>query len=499
MPRKSCWPNEADVMTRADADALVATLPPLDGITADSRRVAQRMAFAAYPGTAHDGRTFIDDAIARGASAVVWEAHEFAWNARRDVANAGVTGLKSNVGTIASAVYGHPSATLWMIGVTGTNGKTSSAHFIAQALSRCGRRTAVAGTLGNGFVDALAASSNTTPDACDLQTWLAQWRREGAHAVAMEVSSHGLDQGRVNGVAFDVALFTNLTRDHLDYHGTMAAYGDAKARLFAWPGLQTAVINAGDAFGRALIERSRARGIRVITYGGDDADIVAAHVDMRGGETTIAIDSAHGCATLSTPLTGAFNVQNVLGVLGVLLASDIAFDDALAALSTLAPPAGRMERLGGGADPLVVVDYAHTPDALAQVLAAMRPAVREGRRLVCVFGCGGDRDRGKRAPMGDVAGRLADRVIVTSDNPRGEDPQAIADAIVEGLAPIATNWCIELDRRRAIEQAIGDARAGDVVVVAGKGHEDYQEANGKRIAFSDVRCVAGVLAHRRSA
>jgi UDP-N-acetylmuramoyl-L-alanyl-D-glutamate--2,6-diaminopimelate ligase len=492
-------PGEAGVMTAADADALVASLPPLDGITADSRRVAQRMAFAAYPGAAHDGRTFIDDAIARGASAVVWETHEFAWNARADVANAGVSGLKANVGPIASAVYGHPSAALWTIGVTGTNGKTSSAHFIAQALSRCGRRTAVAGTLGNGFVDALAASSNTTPDACDLQTWLAQWRREGAAAVAMEVSSHGLDQGRVNGVAFDVALFTNLTRDHLDYHGTMAAYGDAKARLFAWPGLQTAVISAGDAFGRALIERTRARGVRVITYGADDADIAATHVDMSGGHTTIAIGSSHGCATLSIPLAGAFNVQNVLGVLGVLLASDIAFDDALAALSALAPPAGRMERLGGGVEPLVVVDYAHTPDALAQVLAAMRPAVHEGRRLVCVFGCGGDRDRGKRAPMGDVAGRLADRVIVTSDNPRGEDPQAIADAIVEGLAPIATDWCIELDRRRAIEQAIGDARAGDVVVVAGKGHEDYQEANGKRIAFSDVRCVAGVLAHRRSA
>jgi UDP-N-acetylmuramoyl-L-alanyl-D-glutamate--2,6-diaminopimelate ligase len=493
-------PRASDhVMTCAEADALVATLPPLDGITADSRRVAQRMAFAAYPGAARDGRAFIDDAIARGASAVLWEAQGFDWNARRNVANAGVTDLKAKVGPIAAAVYGHPSSALWMIGVTGTNGKTSSAHFIAHALSRCGRRTAVAGTLGNGFVDALAASSNTTPDACDLQTWLAQWVREGAGAVAMEVSSHGLDQGRVNGVAFDVALFTNLTRDHLDYHGTMDAYGDAKARLFAWPGLQTAVINAGDAFGRALIERTRARGVRVITYGADGADIVATHVDMTGEKTTIAIDSSHGRATLSTPLTGAFNVQNVLGVLGVLLASDIGLDDAVAALSSLVPPAGRMERLGGGVDPLVVVDYAHTPDALAQVLSAMRPAVREGRHLVCVFGCGGDRDRGKRAPMGEVAGRLADRVIVTNDNPRGEDPKAIADAIVEGLASTVTTWRIELDRRRAIEQAIGDARAGDVVVVAGKGHEDYQEANGKRTACSDVRCVAGALAHRRSA
>ena len=427
MLRKRCGCKEAVVnagMTATEADALVATLPPLDGISADSRRVARRMAFAAYPGAAHDGRAFIDDAIARGASAVVWEAHDFTWNARWNVANAGVSDLKANVGPIASAVHAHPSSALWMIGVTGTNGKTSSTHFVAQALSRCGRRTAVAGTLGNGFVDALSASANTTPDACDLQTWLAQWRREGAHAVAMEVSSHGLEQGRVNGVAFDVALFTNLTRDHLDYHGTMAAYGEAKARLFGWPGLQTAVINAGDAFGRMLIERTRARGIRVISYGADDADVAAEHVDMGGSQTTIAIRSPHGPGTLSTPLTGAFNVQNVLGVLGVLLASDIALDDALAALSTLTPPAGRMQRLGGGAHPLVVVDYAHTPDALAQVLAAMRPVVRDGGRLVCVFGCGGDRDRGKRAPMGEVAGRLADRVIITSDNPRSEDPQA---------------------------------------------------------------------------
>ena len=484
-------------MTPAEADALVATLPPLDGITADSRHAARRIAFAAYPGAAHDGRAFIGDAIARGAAAVVYEARDFAWSADPDVAHAAVDRLKYNVGAIASSVYDHPSRALWTIGVTGTNGKTSCAHFIARALSHCGRRTAVAGTLGNGFLDALAPSFNTTPDACELQHSLAAWRLAGAAAVAMEVSSHGLDQGRVNGVAFDVALFTNLTRDHLDYHGTMDAYGAAKARLFDWPGLQAAVINVGDAFGRALAARARAHGIAVVTYAAHDADIAATDVDMRGPATRIALRTPQGRGSLSTPLAGAFNVQNLQGVLGVLLASGIALGDALAALSTLTAPAGRMERAGGGDAPLVVVDYAHTPDALSQVLAALRPAVRAGGRLVCVFGAGGDRDRGKRAPMGEVAGRLADRVIVTSDNPRSEDPRAIAGAIIEGLASVHASFAVELDRARAIEQAIGDARAGDVVVISGKGHEDYQEANGRRVPFSDGSCVARVLAHRR--
>ena len=485
-------------MTLAEADALVATLPLLDGISADSRSAAPRIAFAAYPGNARDGRDFIIDAIDRGTPAVVFEARDFVWPARWQVAHASVDALRSNVGTIASAVYGHPSRLLFMIGVTGTNGKTSCTHFIARALDKCGRRSAVVGTLGSGFVDALSLSSNTTPDACLLQQWFARWRREGAAAVAMEVSSHGLDQGRVNGIEFDIALFTNLTRDHLDYHGTMAAYGEAKARLFAWPGLRAAVINAADPFGETLIERTRARGTRVLSYGTSDADISATSIEARGSGMTIALRTPQGTARLSTPLVGAFNVQNLQGVLGVLLASDIAQDDAIAALSTLDAPPGRMQRFGGGGDPLVVVDYAHTPDALAKVLDAMRPAVREDGRLVCVFGAGGDRDRGKRAPMGEVAGRLADRVVVTSDNPRSEDPREIARAIAEGLIGAIAQWTIELDRGRAIEQAIADACANDIVVVAGKGHEDYQEANGERRSFSDARCVADALSRRRS-
>ena len=484
------WMNDAQV------SALLAALPPLRDITADSRRVAAHVAFAAYPGTQRDGRAFIADAVARGAAAVVWDARDFAWNAAWNVPNVGVADLKANVGPIASAVHGYPSRALWMIGVTGTNGKTSCAQWTAQALARCGRRPAVIGTLGNGFIDALAASDNTTPDACVLHALLAQWRRQGADSVAMEVSSHGLDQGRVNGVAFDVALFTNLTRDHLDYHGTMAAYGAAKARLVEWPGLHAAVINAADPFGRQLIEAARARGQRVIAYGADGADIRATRIDMSDHGMAITLRAPQGGAVLETALTGAFNVHNLLGVLGVLLESGIAFDAALDALAHVSAPPGRMERLGGGAQPLVVIDYAHTPDALAQVLAAMRPAVRTGAQLICVFGCGGDRDRGKRAPMGETAGRLADRVIVTSDNPRNEDPRAIADDVVEGLKPLGGAWSVEVDRARAIEQALALAREGDVIVLAGKGHEDYQEANGVRRPFSDRRHVAAALARR---
>ncbi|MGE5171923.1 MAG: UDP-N-acetylmuramoyl-L-alanyl-D-glutamate--2,6-diaminopimelate ligase, partial [Rudaea sp.] len=422
---------------------------------------------------------------------------DFTWVPQWALPHVAVPELRSSIGPIASAVHRHPSRALWMVGVTGTNGKTSCAYWTAQALGRLGRRTALMGTLGNGFIGAIAPSPNTTPDACVLHELLARWLADGAHAVAMEVSSHALDQRRVDGVAFDVALFTNLTRDHLDYHATMEAYGAAKARLFDFPGLHAAVVNAADAFGRELIARSRAQGRNVLAYGTDDADIVATHVETTAAGMTLAIRAPSGTGRLATPLVGAFNVQNLLGVLGVLLASDVALEDALEALGHVTAPPGRMERQGGEADPLVVVDYAHSPDALAQVLAALRPAVRDGGRLTCVFGCGGDRDRGKRAPMGAVAGRLADRVIVTNDNPRSEDPRAIAEGIVAGLAPVTRDFEVELDRARAIEQAIVDAREGDVVLVAGKGHEDYQEANGERLAFSDAGCVARVLARRR--
>ena len=356
------------------------------------------------------------------------------------------------------------------------------------------------GTLGNGLVGALAPGANTTPDAAVTHEALAQFRAAGAVAVAMEVSSHGLDQGRVNAVGFDVALFTNLTRDHLDYHGTMAAYGAAKARLFAMPGLETAVINAGDLFGASLVDAARSRGTRVLTYGFASADITATSYVPTPRGIAIGVDSPWGRGEVEAPVAGAFNVANLLGVLGALVASGVPFADALTAIAGITPPPGRMQRLGGGGAPLVVVDYAHSPDALDKVLTALRPAVGAGGKLVCVFGCGGDRDPGKRPQMGEVAGTLADAVIVTSDNPRTETPMVIATAIAAGLrAGGNRRWHIELDRAEAIREAVAGARVGDVVLIAGKGHEDYQATGGVRHPFSDVAVAAAALAAREVA
>ncbi|MEP7275331.1 MAG: UDP-N-acetylmuramoyl-L-alanyl-D-glutamate--2,6-diaminopimelate ligase, partial [Betaproteobacteria bacterium] len=469
-------------------------------ITSDSRSVDRGAAFAAYPGALADGRRFIPDAVGRGAAAVLWERRGYAWPAGLDVPQHGVEGLHDKLGAIANAVYGFPSRDLWMVGVTGTNGKTSCTHWIAQAAEACGRAAAIVGTLGVGRIGALAAATNTTPDVCVVHESLAQFRRAGVALVAMEVSSHGLDQGRVNGVEFDVALFTNLTRDHLDYHGTMAAYGQAKAKLFAWPALATAVINADDPFGQGLIDAARARGQRVLTYGLAGADIVATHVAATNGGLALTVATPFGRGEVRTRIVGAFNAYNLLGVLGVLLASDVPLRVALGALAALTPPPGRMQCLGGGLAPLVVVDYAHSPDALEKALTALRPAVADARELVCVFGCGGDRDKGKRAEMGRIAASLADRVVVTSDNPRSEAPADIAAAIVHGIRQSgARRYLVELDRAAAIGDAIAAAASGDVVLVAGKGHETYQDAGGVRSPFCDATEAAAALAGRSGA
>ncbi len=469
-------------------------------ITADSRQVRVGDAFAAYPGEKADGRHFIADAVARGAGAVLWEALGFHWSPELKLPNQAVENLKAKLGAIADYIFASPSKALWMVGVTGTNGKTSCSQWIARCLDACGRRAAVVGTLGNGFVGALEPAQNTTPDAAIVHEMLARLKAAGAQAVAMEVSSHGLDQGRVNAVAFDVALFTNLTRDHLDYHGTMAAYGAAKAKLFQWPGLSACVINVDDPFGERLVENARGRGQRVLSYGFANADIVATRLVHGASGIALSVATPWGHGELETSLVGDFNAANLLGVLGVLLASDVPLDAALAALSTVEPPPGRMQRLGGGAAPLVVVDYAHSPDALDKVLTALRPAVAGGGRLVCVFGCGGDRDAGKRPEMGRVAARLAARVVVTSDNPRSEDPAAIASAIVHGIRDTGNrHWTVDLDRAAAIAAAIRDAVPGDVVLIAGKGHEAYQERNGVREPFSDVAVAAAAIAGRGAA
>ncbi len=481
-----------------DAAAIVARIPAMPHrITADSRQVRAGDAFAAYRGQAADGRAYIPDAIARGADAVLWDTPGFQWNAAWKVPNVPVDDLKSKLGAIADLVYGSPSRSLWVVGVTGTNGKTSCSHWIAQCLDACGRPTGILGTLGCGFVGQLRPSLNTTPDAALVHEILAEFRDDGAKAVAMEVSSHALDQGRVNAVEFDVAMFTNLTRDHLDYHGTMAAYGAAKARLFARPGLEACVINVDDMFGQSLADAARARGQNVLTYGLVNADIVTTTLATSYMGMALSVATPWGRGEVAIGLVGTFNASNVLGVLGVLLASGIGLDDALAALLHITAPPGRMQRLGGGFKPLVVIDYAHSPDSLESVLTALRPAVADAGELVCVFGCGGDRDAGKRPEMGRIAATLADRVVVTSDNPRGEDPGAIADDIVRGIRDTGSKrWKVELDRDAAIRDAVAAAEGGDVVLVAGKGHEVYQERNGVRIHFSDAEAAAAALESR---
>ena len=477
-------------------------------VTADSRLVRAGDAFAAFPGGQTDGRAFIPDAIARGAGAVLWEALAFRWDAAWRVSNIAVEDLKTKLGVIADQIYGHPSRDLHVVGVTGTNGKTSCSHWIAQCFDACGWKSGIIGTLGSGILDTPGAglggvldpSARTTPDAASVHETLARMKSQGARAVAMEVSSHGLDQGRVNGVAFDVALFTNLTRDHLDYHGTMAQYGAAKSRLFAWPTLEACVINHDDPFGRTLAAEVRARGGKVLTYGIAGGDVVATRLETTPEGMELSIATPCGSADVTLRLSGTFNASNALGVLGVLLSSGIGFTDALAALERVTPPAGRMQRIGGGTQPLVVVDYAHTPDALEKVLDALRPAVAQGHELICVFGCGGDRDPGKRPEMGRIAAARCDRIVVTNDNPRREDPGAIAAAVVTGIqAAGGRNFVVELDRGAAIRGAVARAMPGDLVLVAGKGHEDYQERNGVRTPFSDAAVAAAALAQKGGA
>ncbi|HEV2978364.1 MAG TPA: UDP-N-acetylmuramoyl-L-alanyl-D-glutamate--2,6-diaminopimelate ligase [Casimicrobiaceae bacterium] len=492
--------NAATIVPAPDAEiaALLSKLAvPVTRITSDSRRVRPGDIFAAYPGTHKDGRGFIADAIERGAGAILWDVQGFSWNREWKIPHVPVDNLKARLGSIADRVYGHPSRELWMVGVTGTNGKTSCAHWIAAGLDAAGRRAAVLGTLGNGLWGALDAATHTTPDAAELQELLRGLRARGAVAVAMEVSSHGLDQGRVNGVAFDLALFTNLSRDHLDYHQTMAAYGAAKARLFAWPGLRVGVVNADDPFGQSLIDVARLKGRKILTYGFGAADIGGARLTAMSSGLAFAVETPWGKGEIYTRLVGAFNAANLLGVLGILLVSGVALEAALGFLANVEAPPGRMQRLGGDGAPLVVIDYAHTPDALDKVLTSLRSAVGAGGELVCVFGCGGDRDRGKRPEMGRVAARLANRVIVTSDNPRGEDPDAIVSDIVHGIRDTGNRrYAVELDRATAIATAIGDAKAGDVVLLAGKGHEPYQEHAGVRHPFLDADHATRALAAR---
>lgn len=468
---------------------------PLTGLTLDSRKVQPGGVFVALPGHSTHGLLFAGEAQRRGAAGILFEPPAPVGMELPDVALP-VPALRSHLGEIADRYFGSPSQSLRVIGVTGTNGKTSTVQLLAQALSGEGRRAGSIGTLGVGLHGALHEGERTTPDVIAVHAALAALRGEGADDVAMEVSSHALDQGRVDAVRFQIAVFTNLTRDHLDYHGDMAAYGAAKARLFAWPGLKAAVVNLDDAFGASLFSAlpTGTDAIGVSSRDASGARLRTAAIDLSAAG--IGFDLIDGTARerVQSRLLGRFNIDNLLAVAGVLTALGWPLPRIAATLAVLAPVAGRMNRLGGeGGKPLVVVDYAHTPDALEQALASLRG--HTAGKLVCVFGCGGERDTGKRPQMAAIAQAGADAVIVTDDNPRGEDGDAIVADILEGFTD-ASAVIVERDRAAAIARAIGMATAGDTVLIAGKGHEPYQEVRGVKHPFDDRAVAARVLEGR---
>lgn len=468
----------------------------ISGLTTDSREVQPGHLFIAYPGLEQDGRDYIADAIKKGASAVVCEAQGFAENNNAVVPVIAVANLQRRVGEIAARFYDYPSRKMTIVGITGTNGKTSCTQFLAQALEANQVKCGVIGTLGVGFPTKLSYGVYTTPDPIALQKELYAMQQQDTQVVAMEVSSHGLEQGRVTGVEFNIAVFTNLSQDHLDYHGDMFSYGEAKKLLFHRPELEHAVINIDDEFGRKLIDEIAA-DVDVIGYSIEESPLnqpqmVKAHDIQQNAKGFVAeITTLWGDGILKSKLLGRFNVSNLLAVLAVLGLMKISVPQALTSLGQLGTVPGRMQIFGGGIHPLVVVDFSHTPVALEQALKALRAHC--SGVLWCVFGCGGDRDRGKRPIMGQIAEHHSDRIIITDDNPRTEDPQSIVNDILQGLlCPWAAE--IERDRGAAIAHAIDCAKAGDIILVAGKGHEPYQTIGTEKIPFSDIEQVTSLLA-----
>jgi UDP-N-acetylmuramoyl-L-alanyl-D-glutamate--2,6-diaminopimelate ligase len=498
----------SDNIRAKDLRALLAgssvAVPPDIGIvdlTLDSRSVQFGGAFIALPGTRTHGIGFAPQAVNAGARAILWEPTPGVAAPRvpASVLLLAVPNLTAILGTIADRFFGAPSQTVRTVGVTGTNGKTTTAHLIATASQLLGTAAAYAGTIGFGRIDALQAVTHTTPDSITVHRQLAELRDAGVRSLAMEVSSHALDQHRVDAVRFDTAVFTNLTRDQLDYHGTFESYAAAKAKLFAWPQLKHAVINADDAFGRTLLGNCTATA-DLTSYSRSSSapeprmrHLFAARAVAGARGLDITVDGSWGVATLHSRFIGDFNVENLLAALGALLGWNVPFHDAIAALERCSPPPGRMETLFATGKPLAIVDYAHTPDALEKVLAAARKHTTG--KLICIFGCGGDRDPGKRPLMAAAAERLADQVIVTDDNPRTEDGDAIVADIVKGLAA-PSRALIERDRAAAIAQGIALGKPGDVVLIAGKGHEDYQIVGSERRRFSDREVARAVLEQR---
>ncbi|MDF7676709.1 UDP-N-acetylmuramoyl-L-alanyl-D-glutamate--2,6-diaminopimelate ligase [Neisseriaceae bacterium ESL0693] len=466
-------------------------------LRADSRQIQAGDVFVAYQGEYADGRQYIEAAVRQGAAFVFWDDDGvFQWPAHLPVANAGIHHLRDRAGLVAAACYQYPAERLTIWGVTGTNGKTSISQWLAQAAALLGQKCAIMGTVGNGYWQNLHDSTNTTMDAVSNQTWLKHFADDEADSVAMEVSSHGLDQSRVVGVPFTSAILTNLTRDHLDYHGTMENYAACKARLFYWQGLQHAIINADDEFGQTLITdlRRDCPKLAVYSYGfNPQADIHISQFQASSHGMQIHLETPWGQGRVETRLLGRFNAQNLAACVALLCANSFALKEVLAVWSKIQPATGRMDCLTDDNQPLVVVDYAHTPDALEKALLTLQEIKPQKARLWCVFGCGGDRDAGKRPLMGAAASVVADCVVVTSDNPRHEVPEAI---IADILPAVPKPTLVEPDRARAIHYAISHADQHDVILIAGKGHETYQDINGHKQHFSDFEVARQALQAR---
>ncbi|MCZ2105780.1 MAG: UDP-N-acetylmuramoyl-L-alanyl-D-glutamate--2,6-diaminopimelate ligase [Burkholderiales bacterium] len=466
---------------------------PQGQLRTDSRHVQPGDIFIAWPGAAADGRAFVAQALAHGAAACLVEHDGSADFAFADARIASFTGLKAITGSLAAQWLGHPAQALRIVAVTGTNGKTSTAWWLAHALPRC----AMVGTLGVGLPPHFTSTGMTTPDPVLLQTEFAKFIAAGAEFAAIEASSIGIVEHRLAGTAIDTAVFTNFTQDHLDYHGSMDAYWQAKAQLFDWPGLRVAVVNVDDAQGRALAQTLAPRSaLEVWTVGlQHPARLMAVDIAHTAQGMAFTVVEGQQRQPMQTALIGQYNISNLLGVLATLRGQGHSLAQAVAACASLQPVPGRMQQIAVVGQPLVAIDYAHTPDALQQALAALRPlAQARGGRLCCVFGCGGNRDARKRPLMGAAAEQGADQVLVTSDNPRLEDPQAIVADILAGMRPQTP---YELDRAAAIAQAIAQADARDVVLLAGKGHEDYQDAQGHKRPFSDYHEAARAVQARQ--
>jgi UDP-N-acetylmuramoyl-L-alanyl-D-glutamate--2,6-diaminopimelate ligase len=477
------------------ADAVLAQLPdiPITGLSLDSRKLLPGSAFIAVPGLQAHGLDYAAQAVRSGAKVVLWQPgnDRVAFTLPHAVC-VPIPHLSALLGTLADRFYKQPSAQLQIAAVTGTNGKSTTAYLLAVAAQQVGIAAAYSGTVGYGRITALQPTTHTTPDVLSVHRQLAELRDAGAQAVGMEVSSHALHQARVAAVRIDTAVFTNLSRDHLDYHGTMQAYGEAKASLFTLPNLRHRVLNADDAFGRELASRSTTA--KVTTLYSCDASFAAprllqAHA-MQFSATGLRLHLAgsFGEATLNSGLLGRFNAENLLAALAVLLGWDVSLNKAVQALEQAAAPPGRMELLSA-ANKRAVIDYAHTPDALQKALQVLKTHCKG--QLILVFGCGGERDPGKRATMGAIAAAHADRVIITNDNPRNEDAQQIIATIQSGMGGYPV--IIQLDRAQAIEQALTMAGADDMVLIAGKGHEDYQVIGAQVHHFSDREVVQACL------